>query len=706
MKSFRTNFISIVLVLLLFFLFGEARGQRFQPWAKRANMPFERNSLVGSVYNGKIYLFGGNGTIIHSRSNKIVIYDPATNLWTIGTDAPTSSSRGSGHAFVAVNDKLYTFGGEGPTAGTWNNQVAAYNSVSNAWEIKNNWASPRNSMAPGVINGKVYLAGGRTGYGATLAINQEYDPATDTWLTKAPLTQHRIPATSAVYNNKLYVFGGNSKTSESQNTALTSVEVYDPSLNTWENKSPLPFSIYNGRAVIKEDNVYLLTSPITEGNLFTHLLKYDPIADTWDILSENEGIEVDGSLVQYNERSFYFGGLDSTMSNSTIFTSLSPQMPIPFDSKIKFASGTVTQPTIGTLTIRQDTPYVKARPGLTLDFNLTLETTNNHSANSVAPLIGVPSWGDNAISFWTINSWIATGTHSYSTQKTIALPTEEDTFNLFFAVTYDIGGAATASLTNYTGSAVWNDGVDVADWNKKQASLARDSGYTYTLYSSGGKYYNISCAAASIKIITDSSATPIVSVPVELTSLTAVVYSGIVRLEWQTATEKNNKGFDIQRKIGTNWQSIGFVNGNGTSTETNKYCFLDNLSKLTMTGSVFYRLSQVDYDGTATLSKEIEVSFNSTPTSFELSQNYPNPFNPSTAITYALPFASNVKLIVYNALGQVVKELVNEVMVAGNHKIDFDGATLSSGVYFYSMNAQSLDGKNNFSSVKKLLLLK
>ena len=694
MKALHTISGSIFLLVLFFFLSSDTWGQRFQPWAKRAEMPSPRNSLVGTVYSGKIYLYGGNDDILHSRSKQIVIYEPATNLWSIGSDALTG--RG-GHAFVTVNDKLYTFGGEGPSAGTWNNQIAAYNPATNAWEIKNNWASPRNSMASGVINGKVYLAGGRTGYGATLAINQEYDPTLDTWATKAPLIQHRNVATSAVYNNRLYVFGGASKTSESQTTILSSVEAYDPVSNIWENKSPLPFPISQGRAVVKDDNIYILTCLSTQGSLFTHILKYNPPADNWEILSENEDIIVDGSLVQFNERSFYFGGLDSAMSNSTFFTSLNPQMPIPFDTRIKLTSGTINGQQLSV-----DSLLFHAKTSDVLSCNITLETTNDHSANSVAPLIGTTSWGVHEASFWEINSWITTGTHSYNTQKTVTLPDQAGNFNIFFAVTYDIGGATTASLTNYTGYSVWNDGVDVADWNKKQANLARDSGYTYTLYSSGGKYYSISCAAASFGINTTKE----VPVPVELVSFSGLVNNGILNLKWQTATEKNNRGFEIQRKIGTNWESIGFVNGNGTSTETNKYSFSDNLSNLTMAGSVFYRLRQVDYDGTATLSKEIEVSFNSIPTSFELSQNFPNPFNPSTAITYALPFESNVKLTVYNTLGQVVKELVNEVKGTGIHKIDFDGSTLSSGVYFYSINAQSLDGKKNFSSVKKLLLLK
>jgi len=601
MKALHTISVAFFLFALFFFFSSATWGQRFQPWAKRAEMPSPRNSLVGTVYSGKIYLYGGNGDVVHSRSKQIVIYEPATNLWSIGSDAPTG--RG-GHAFVTVNDKLYTFGGEGPSAGTWNNQIAVYNPATNAWELKNNWVSPRNSMASGVINGKVYLAGGRTGYGATLAINQEYDPITDTWSPKAPLLQHRIVAASAVYNNKLYVFGGNSKSSELQNTPLASVEVYDPISDTWENKAPLPFPIYNGCAVLKEGNIYLLTSPTTESNLLTHLLKYSPDADNWDILSENEDIRTDGSLVQFNNLTFYFGGLDNSsqsMLTTTYFTVLKPENTVPFDTKIKLISATSNG-----IQISVEEPTIIANPGETLSIDLGLETDRNHPG-SVAPFIGTTSWGAHDSSFWLINSNIPNGNIPQSVQKTIIFPTDLDSGYIFFSVAYEIGGEAVASLTNYTGSPIWNDGVDVADWNEKQARFAIDSGYTYTLVSNGGQYWSSTCAAAAIKIVS---------------------------------------------------QPTGVKNSN------------------------------------------LEIN------SFVLSQNYPNPFNPATTITYALPFESNVKLTVYNTLGQEVKELVKEVKGAGIHKIDFDGSTLSSGVYFYSLTAQSLDGKNNFSSVKKLLLLK
>ena len=97
---------------------------------------------------------------------------------------------------------------------------------------------------------------------------------------------------------------------------------------------------------------------------------------------------------------------------------------------------------------------------------------------------------------------------------------------------------------------------------------------------------------------------------------------------------------------------------------------------------------------------------NGIPSEYTLFQNYPNPFNPVTSIKYSLPIESNIKLIIYNAVGQVVKELVSEVQQIGIHELSFSSLSLSSGVYFYTIQANSIDGKQNYTNTKKMILLK
>ncbi len=151
-------------------------------------------------------------------------------------------------------------------------------------------------------------------------------------------------------------------------------------------------------------------------------------------------------------------------------------------------------------------------------------------------------------------------------------------------------------------------------------------------------------------------------IPVELTSFTANAINGNVELNWQTATEVNNQGFEIERRTETSeFRTIGFVEGNGTTTEPRSYSYLD---KTVEQGVTYYRLKQIDFDGTYAYSDVVEVNATG-PLSFDLSQNYPNPFNPSTIIKYSIPESGNVKLSVYNLVGEEVAVLVNGFSQAG-----------------------------------------
>jgi hypothetical protein len=187
-----------------------------------------------------------------------------------------------------------------------------------------------------------------------------------------------------------------------------------------------------------------------------------------------------------------------------------------------------------------------------------------------------------------------------------------------------------------------------------------------------------------------------ISLPVELTSFTAQTTSEGVRLSWTTASELNNSGFEVQRSTNqTNWATLGFVRGAGTTTEAQSYSFVD----ASASGRVFYRLKQVDFDGQFEYSNIIEVNAG-VPQTFALEQNYPNPFNPSTAISYQLPVAGNVSLKVFDMLGKEVATLVNARQEAGAYTVNFNANNLSSGVYFYRLQA------GNFVQTRKMMLVK
>jgi hypothetical protein len=186
-------------------------------------------------------------------------------------------------------------------------------------------------------------------------------------------------------------------------------------------------------------------------------------------------------------------------------------------------------------------------------------------------------------------------------------------------------------------------------------------------------------------------------IPVELVSFGASVQGNSVNLTWQTATELNNSGFEIQRKTeNSDWNKIGFVDGAGTTSEITNYSYTDSYSS---EETVYYRLRQVDFDGKSSFSKVINVDLNG-PFNFVLNQNYPNPFNPSTTISFSIPNATNVKLSIYNQIGQKVGELVNKSLQAGSYNFNWNASKQSSGIYYYELQT------NEFKSVRKMTLIK
>jgi hypothetical protein len=195
-------------------------------------------------------------------------------------------------------------------------------------------------------------------------------------------------------------------------------------------------------------------------------------------------------------------------------------------------------------------------------------------------------------------------------------------------------------------------------------------------------------------------------VPVELSFFTASVNRNSVTLNWATATEINNLGFEIERKQGNNtWVRIGFKEGHGTTTELKNYQFIDDISSITA-NSLAYRLKQIDFDGSYEYSDEVFVN-NPAPVEYALHQNFPNPYNPVTTVTYSLPIKSQVELVVYNILGESVTQLVNEEQVAGQHSVEFNSTSLPSGIYFYKLQVYSANGgASSYVETKKMVLMK
>ncbi len=186
--------------------------------------------------------------------------------------------------------------------------------------------------------------------------------------------------------------------------------------------------------------------------------------------------------------------------------------------------------------------------------------------------------------------------------------------------------------------------------------------------------------------------------PVELLSFTASSAGSSVHLNWSTGSETNNNGFELQRRsTNSDWTVVDFLRGKGTSSERNDYTYTDDVAEIN-TSEVYYRLKQIDFDGRFTYSEEVKVSL--IPFKYELYQNYPNPFNPTTKISWQSPVGSHQTIKVYDVLGNEVATLVNEYKEAGSYEVEFDGSSLASGMYIYTLSAGS------FTSSKKMLIIK
>lgn len=230
---------------------------------------------------------------------------------------------------------------------------------------------------------------------------------------------------------------------------------------------------------------------------------------------------------------------------------------------------------------------------------------------------------------------------------------------------------------------------------------------------------NAGATQVNAKLLANGGAVTINSdvLPVELTSFTAEINNGVILLNWQTATEVNNYGFEVERQYQVSsieyqdaeWENIGFVQGHGTTNSPKDYSFVDDftLNHNPNLTHVSYRLKQIDNDGTISYSKIVTVDLTNITSvedeinyEFSLKQNYPNPFNPITTIKYSIAEENKVGLKIYDILGSEIKTLVNETKAPGNYEVELNGSNLASGIYFYKLEA----GIN--ISIKKLTLLK
>jgi len=386
---------------------------------------------------------------------------------------------------------------------------------------------------------------------------------------------------------------------------------------------------------------------------------------------------------------WYIGDQSGFYTNSS--SSASPSGNI---RSVKSFGGTVygftasaSLPPVGTISAPSGGTYT-GLPGLAngattrQDFYLISSGSNGSTFDVLYVLDASTATAGTIFKYSLVSSnWTANGTYPTS-------------FGGFGLAAEQSGGGAALYVSTGTGATVTNSVIKLTD----------DAGFNSTINITTGNNVTLFTAATGTIIKGIAFAPSSTPTPVEMTSFTAIAQKMSAQLIWNTATEVNNYGFEIERRAISNrqsaidnWRKIGFVAGAGTNNSPHNYSFSDNT---VAAGSFAYRLKQIDNNGSFKYSQETQVTIEA-PKIFSLNQNYPNPFNPSTTIEFTIPADGKATLKVFDLLGRQVATLFDGITNGGEtQRVVFDASRFTSGVYFARLEFGSMQ------SLKRMIFMK
>ena len=302
----------IVTIVLAAFNFPSVHGQATQnedSWTTLMPMPTARGGLGVAVVYGRIYAIGGMSGNLPVDNNEM--YDPVTNEWTIEAPMPTARS---GCAIAVYNNEIYVIGGTVGNGYVGNNEV--YDPVTNTWTTKASMPTPRSDLSANLIDGKIYLIGGKeyssaSPYYLQSDVNEVYDPATNTWTTKAPMPTAVYGYASTVISGKIYIIGG----SESPGTVfVNSNQVYDPQNDTWSLAANLPSVATYGAAAATQglmapSRLYFIGGYFLD-SFSGNVQVYDPDNNSWSTGAAMLTPRAYMGVTEINDVLYAIGGFD------------------------------------------------------------------------------------------------------------------------------------------------------------------------------------------------------------------------------------------------------------------------------------------------------------------------------------------------------------------------------------------------------------
>jgi N-acetylneuraminic acid mutarotase len=265
--------------LLMFAFVGFSAAATSLTWSMRAPLPTPRNDLDAvTAPDGRVYAISGS-----LAETMMAAYDPATDSWTARASLP--SPRANSGTAVGTNGKIYTIGGWAPGTAA---STFEYDPTLNAWTAKANMPTARYHLAAvGAANGMVYAIGGAAVNFSPfpcVAVVEQYDPATDVWSTKAPMPTARcLIGLASASNGRIYAVGGTSGSGGPfASTYFASLEEYNPASDTWTSKAPMPTArIGLGLVATSDGKLYAIGGQDTSANDVTTVEEYDIATDTW-----------------------------------------------------------------------------------------------------------------------------------------------------------------------------------------------------------------------------------------------------------------------------------------------------------------------------------------------------------------------------------------------------------------------------------------
>jgi N-acetylneuraminic acid mutarotase len=284
-------------------------------WVQKEPLPTARSDLGVAVVKDKIYAIGGKPDYNTNEE-----YDPKTDIWTTKTPMPTARYR---FGLAVYDNKIYCIGGQFSNRSInartdRTGAIEVYDPKTDTWAEKAPMPNPRSQFQANVIDGKIYIMGGRTGgQQTTVSLNEVYDPNTETWVTKAQLIYPVVSYSSAVVGNKIYLFGGQNEYNETMNLAVT--QIYDIETDTWSLGASLPTAVLKSAAGVTSgtlvpQKIYVVGGDPLGGEQATDLVQiYDPVLNSWQLGTPMPTARLELAMAIVDDRLYVIGGATGYM---------------------------------------------------------------------------------------------------------------------------------------------------------------------------------------------------------------------------------------------------------------------------------------------------------------------------------------------------------------------------------------------------------